>query len=169
MPTVTPVDLLVLGILALALVRGVLRGMVREAASLAAHAGTNIVVQLLVTPVGEWLVEITGGEITRRVAPWIAGALLAIATITAVTFVGGLLLRGVKAAGLRWVDRLGGAVVGTAEGALVAILLLLVVTSLLGRDHSLFAQSRSLDYLEQFEQATSDMNLPASVSSPPPH
>ena len=57
---------------------------------------------------------------------------------------------------------------GAAEGALVAGVLLLVVGLVLGRDHPFVAGSRSIAALERLEDLADDRDLPRiDVAAPP--
>ncbi|MDH3519566.1 MAG: CvpA family protein [Myxococcales bacterium] len=163
------VDLVVAAILGIALLRGLVLGLIREAFSIGALAGACVVVRLFTSPTADWLVQATAGTIGARTAPWLAGGALAIATVAGVALVGRLLQRGARAAGLGWADRAGGAVLGTAEGMLVASLLLLVLTAAIGRGHPLVAGSKSIAALEQLERLAAERPArPIDVAAPPP-
>jgi membrane protein required for colicin V production len=149
---VEPVDILMATILAIAVLRGFFLGLIREAFSIAAIGGACVAVKLFVRPVADWLQAASDGQIGALIAPWLAGAMLAVGTIAAIAIAGRLLRRGARLAGLGWADRAGGAVLGAAEGALAAAILLLIATSLLGRGHSALAQTHSLAAFEQLEQ-----------------
>jgi uncharacterized membrane protein required for colicin V production len=71
-------------------------------------------------------------------------------------------------AGLGWIDRAGGAALGSAEGVLIAGTLLWLATTLLGRDHRIFEGARSMAALDQLQQvaATGEIPLP-DVAAPP--
>ena len=99
----------------------------------------------------------------------VAGALLVVLTIAVVTSIGRTVRRGVRAVGLGFADRVGGALLGTAEGVLVVALLLTLVTGYLGRDHPALANTRTLAAMEQLELMARE--APAAnrdVASPPP-
>jgi membrane protein required for colicin V production len=163
------VDLVVAAILGIALLRGVFLGLIREAFSIGALGGAVVVVRLFTAPTAEWLVERTNGEVDPNAAPWIAGAALAIATVAGVAIIGRLLQRGARAAGLGWADRAGGAVLGSAEGLLVAGLLLVILSTVIGRDHPFVADSRSISALEELERLADERDLqPIDVAAPPP-
>jgi uncharacterized membrane protein required for colicin V production len=86
-----------------------------------------------------------------------------------VTSLGRVIRRGVRAVGLGFADRVGGALLGTAEGVLVVALLLTFVTGYLGRDHPALADTRTLAAMEQLELLARE--IPAAdhdVASPPP-
>ena len=91
-----------------------------------------------------WLESLTGGTINEEIAPWLAGATLAIGSVVIVGMNGRLIQSGVKLAGLSWLDRCGGAILGGAEGLLVAMLILLGTTLVLGREHPVIQTSRSV-------------------------
>jgi membrane protein required for colicin V production len=156
-----PLDLVVLVILGIAFVRGVLRGLLREAFSIASLAAACLIVMLFYGDAAEWLLRVTQGRVGEIGAPWIGGALLGIVTIGVITLLGRLLRRGAKFAGLGWADRAGGAVLGSAEGVLVAAAILSLLGYAIGRDHPVLAQSRSLEALEQLEHIAKTGELPA--------
>ncbi len=162
------VDLLAITVLALAVVRGLFRGLIGEAFSLGALGGACLAVRHGASPGGARLVEWTGGEIGPEIAPWVAGIAIGIATVAAVAWIGRLLKRGAGAAGLGWADRIGGGALGAAEGALAVALGLLAATWLLGRDHPMLEGSRSMRALAQVEQAIGDEDgLMPDVAAPP--
>ncbi len=169
MGDVQSVDIVVGAILGVALLRGVFLGLIREAFSIAALGGACIAVRFYAGPFADWLGGVTGQRIPEEFTPWVAGALLAVATVAVVAFAGRLLRRGAQAAGLGWADRAGGAVLGTAEGALVAAILLVVAVAALGRDHPFVAESRSLAALQKIEQLAEDRDIASlDVAAPPP-
>jgi membrane protein required for colicin V production len=162
------VDVVVAAILGVALLRGLFLGLIREAFSLAALGGACIVVRIYHAPAADWLVGASRGEVGPEAAPWIAGAALGAGTIAAVAIAGRLVRKGVRAAGLGWADRAGGAVLGAAEGALAAGVLLLVVGATLGRDHPFVAGSRSIAALDRIERIADERDLGRiDVAAPP--
>lgn len=146
-------DGVVLAILLVAFVRGLFRGLIREAFSIGALAGACLAVRYGMEPLALWLQELTGGALGSATAPWISGVVLAVAAIALVSLLGRLLRRGSDAVGLGFVDRVGGGALGAAEGALVAALILVAATWIVGRDHPLLAQSKSLDAFEGLQVA----------------
>jgi uncharacterized membrane protein required for colicin V production len=123
-------------------------------------------------PMAAWLVDVTGGELGPSLAPWFSGALIAMATVVAVGLLGRMIRRGARFAGLGWADRLGGAALGAAEGTLVAILIVLGTTFVIGRQHPSVEPSKSLrayDEVRSFVVRNRDQlpgSLP-SVAAPP--
>jgi membrane protein required for colicin V production len=163
------VDVVIAAILGIALLRGVFLGLIREAFSIGALGGACVVVRLFTAPAADRLVEISRGEVPESLAPWIAGALLAIGTVAVVAIVGRLLQRGARAAGLGWADRAGGAALGSAEGILIAGLMLVVLIAVIGRDHPFVADSHSIAAFETLERYAAESDLrPIDVAAPPP-
>jgi hypothetical protein len=76
--------------------------------------------------------------------------------------------RGVHAAGLGLADRLAGATIGAAEGALVVAVALLVALSVLGRAHPLLARSRALEAFQRAEELARGEAIDLDVAAPPP-
>ena len=164
----SPVDLLAAVAIAVALLRGLFLGLVREAFSLGSVAAACIVARLYANPLGDWLVRVSDGSIGNGVAPWIAGAALAVASIAAVVAAGRWVKRGVMAAGFNWADRAGGAVLGAAEGALLVVVVLALVTTIVGRDHDAIRGSRCLDALERLEMLAQNREWKEiDVAAPP--
>ena len=137
-------DGIVLVILVGAAARGLLIGVIREAFSLGALVAACVAIRYATAPVANWLAAISGDRIPEAILPWIAGALVAVLAVAVVGTLGRLLRRGARAVGLGFVDRALGAVLGAAEGALVALLVILGAIWLGGRDHAWVAQSMSL-------------------------
>jgi uncharacterized membrane protein required for colicin V production len=169
-----PVDFLVMAIFGLAVTRGLLRGLLRESFSIASLAAAVISVRLFSDDIARWLLQISGGQVGELAAPWIAGFLIVLTAIGITTAAGRLLRRSAKAAGLGWADRAGGLLMGTAEGVLVAGIILSVGIYFFGRSHEILANSRSLEAMDQLEEIArsgeidlDQFNLP-SVAAPPP-
>lgn len=164
----TPVDAVIAAIIGLAALRGLTIGLVRESFSLGSIGAACVAVTLYTDRLGQWLLERTNGEIGAMVAPWLATAILVIGGIAVTALVGRLARRGAHMAGLGWVDRAAGAALGSAEGFVLAGTLLWLATSLVGRDHRIFENARSMAALDQLQQvaATGEIPLP-DVAAPP--
>jgi uncharacterized membrane protein required for colicin V production len=162
-----PVDLLALCVLSIAVLRGLFLGLIREAFSLAAIGAACVAVRWFAEPAAARLDALTDGRIGELAAPWIAGAGVAIAAAAAVAVTGRLLRRGARAVGLGLVDRAGGALLGAAEGALVVAVLLVLATTVLGRNYPLFEKTRSLAALERVESVAVGVRN-TGVAAPPP-
>jgi uncharacterized membrane protein required for colicin V production len=162
------VDIVVGAIIGVACLRGFFLGLIREAFSLASLAAAYIAVKAFVGPVSEWIGDISGGRINEALEPWVAGALLVLVTIGAVTTVGRIIRRGARAVGLGFVDRVGGGLLGATEGVLVVAVLLLLVGDWIGRDHPAIANTRTLAALEEMELLASGASpTEIDVASPP--
>jgi len=136
------IDVVVLVILGLALLRGLWIGVVREAFSLAALAAAIFAFRALRAPVAEEIAMRTQWD--PLIAAAAAGGAVVIAALVFVTLVGAIVRRIVRGAGLSFVDRLGGAVIGLAEGALIVGLALFGATELLGPKDPLLSGSRAV-------------------------
>jgi membrane protein required for colicin V production len=143
------VDLVAAGVLAAAMLRGLWIGMLREAFSLAALACAVIAVRRFSEPVARAIAS--RWELEPLLASAAAGAVVAVATILAVSLVGAIVRRSVHAAGLGLADRLGGAALGAAEGALAVAILMIGAIAVLGRTDPMLAGSRTLAVFEQVE------------------
>jgi len=143
-------------VLLVALARGLYIGLVREGFSMAALAAAVIVTRAATGPAAQWLVDATDGQIGALAAPWIAGAAIALATVTLVGLAGRVMRRGLQLAGLSWADRVGGAALGLAEGSLVAVIVVLAAVWLVGREHPSVASSRSLAVYDQVQEAVAE-------------
>jgi membrane protein required for colicin V production len=149
---VSPIDVVVLAILGMALLRGLLRGAVREAFSLAALAAACIAVRWGAAPGGEWLERSAPVDLGGFGAQIAAGALIAMGSILVVALVGRTVRRGIRLAGLGMADRLAGGVLGATEGAIAAALLLMLAITAVGRDHPALADTRALEAFQQAEK-----------------
>ncbi|MCS5635081.1 MAG: CvpA family protein [Myxococcota bacterium] len=146
--TLTLLDGIVLVVLLIAIARGIFIGMVRECFSIAGLGAAVLAVRFGLIPVSASLEELSQGAIGPTLAPWIAGTLLAIGAIALMASISRLVQRGVRAAGLSWLDRSGGAALGAAEGVLVGMLIILGTTFVMGREHPLVDGSRSLTFYD---------------------
>jgi membrane protein required for colicin V production len=146
-----PIDVAALAVLGLAALRGLALGLVRESFSLGSIGIAYIAVMLYSDRLADWIERETGGEVGSLVAPWVAGAAMVVAGIAAAVILGRLAKRGARLAGLGWIDRAGGVVLGSAEGLLVVGILLSIAATVLGREHPVIASSRSLVAFERFQ------------------
>jgi len=162
------VDIIVGTIIGIACLRGFFLGLIREAFSLASLGAAYMAVRAFVGPTAKWVFEVADGRISEPLAPWVAGALLVLVTIGVVTTIGRIVRRGVRAVGLGFVDRMGGALLGATEGVLVVVVLIMLVGDRIGRDHPALAGSRTLAALEQMELLAREAPpTDVDVASPP--
>jgi len=159
------VDAVVGLILTLALLRGLWLGLIRESFSIASLGAAVWAVVWGREPLSQWLVART--DLDMVWAPWLASLALVVVAVASVVLLGRLLRRGVHAAGLGWADRAGGALLGALEGALVAALLLVGATALLGRDHPLLEGAQSAALFEEVQDYAADGGRQPDVAAPP--
>ena len=108
------VDVIAATVIFLAFFRGFMLGFVRESFSLGALAAAAVAANHAATPFGDFLSRYSGGRIAEWRGTWIAGAVVAVVAIAAVSSLGRRLRRHVHAAGFSWFDRLGGGALGAA-------------------------------------------------------
>jgi membrane protein required for colicin V production len=163
-----PVDAAALVILAIAALRGLGLGLVREAFSLSSIVVAYVAVVLYTDRVSAWIQRETGGEVGALVAPWLAGTAIAALGVAGTSLLGRLGKRGARLAGLGWIDRVGGAALGSVEGLLVVGILLSLAAAVLGREHPVIASSRSLGAFEELQQVAQsrEWSLPDVAARP---
>ena len=164
---IAPIDVAALAILGIAALRGMLLGLLRESFSLASLGVAYAAVLLYTRPISGWLQTISEGRVGALVAPWLAGGGLLVLGIAGTVLLGRLGKRGARMAGLGWIDRAGGVVLGSAEGILVVGIVLSIAGAVLGEQHPAIAQSRSIGAFQRLQHyaASGDWPLP-EVSAP---
>jgi membrane protein required for colicin V production len=167
---VVAVDVAALVVLGAALLRGLSIGMVREAFSVAALAAACVAVRFGTAPVAAWLLANGDPDLGPLGARVVAGFAVGLAALLAVGVVGHVVQRSVRFVGLGFADRLAGGAIGAAEGALVVGVALFAAVLLVGREHPLLADSRTLAAFERAERAA--RGAPGAratdVAAPPP-
>ncbi len=160
-------DGIVLAILIVAIARGGLIGLIREGFSLGSVAAACVAISYGTTPFAQWLTAMSRDRISETIAPWIAGAVIAVVTIFVVGSLGRILRKGARAVGLGLADRLAGALLGAAEGVLVALLVVLGASFALGRDHEWVANSYSLRAYDEIRATLEreSIELPEEIRS----
>ena len=164
------VDLIVIMILGVAALRGLFRGMIREIFSVAALASACLAVRWYAAPLGERVLTLADGRIGSLAAWGLAAVSIVIGVVAVIALAGSFLRRGAKSVGLGWADRLGGSVLGLAEGGLVAAVLLLLAVRVLGSDTPTLRDSRSVAVLEELTNVIVQRggDATADVAAPPP-
>ncbi len=167
MEDLSTLDSVVLAVLGIAIVRGIWIGLIREGFSIAALGGGLLAVRYGTPPAAGFIENASQGDLGPTVSMWIAGAAIAIGVIFAIGSVGKMLRKGAHSVGLGWADRIAGGVIGAAEGALAAGVILLVTTWALGADSPLVEDSKSIEVLEGLQDYVGEHQdeLPA-VASP---
>jgi membrane protein required for colicin V production len=165
---VQAVDVAALAVLGGALLRGLSIGMVREAFSVAALAAACVAVHFGTAPAAAWLLENADPDLGPLGARVLAGFGIGLAALLAVGVLGHVVQRSVRFVGLGLADRLAGAAIGAAEGALVVGVALFAAVLLVGRAHPLLADSRVLASFERAERvARGERPAPTDVAAPP--
>lgn len=149
---VTALDAVVAFVLLIATARGGYIGVIRESFSIAMVAVFCIAMRYGNADAASWLSGLTGGEISPGVAPFITGAVILLGTVGLVGLLASTVKRGAAVAGLGWLDRICGAVLGFAEGALVATVLVLGTSLFLGSEHKEIRRSHSVEAVELLER-----------------
>lgn len=159
MPPLDLVALVVVGLLAL---RGLLRGAVREAFALGALAAAVLAVRSFEPGVTHALEPRLAAHLSPAIVRGLAIVLIAGAALVAVSAAGAFVRRGLHAVGLGLADRVGGAALGVAEGALALAIALSLAGGLLGADHPWLRESAAYAWLQQVRG-----EAPRDVAAPP--
>ena len=165
MDDLSALDSIVVGVLGIAIARGVYIGLIREGFSIAALGGGLLAIRYGIVPAGSLIQSIGFGETASN---WIAGAAIGIAVVATVGVVGKKLRHGAQAIGLAWADRIAGGVIGAAEGALVAAVIVVGTTWVAGAASPIVTESQSVEFLEKLQTYVAEHRdeLPA-VAAPP--
>jgi len=168
MPKVS-LDLVVATVVAVAALRGLLLGLVREAFSLGALAAAIIAIRFLTGPTADALQPLFGNRMPAMALKVSSAILVALIGVLLVALLGRLVRRGVKAAGLGAADRITGAGLGAAEGLLVVSLGLAVLSAAIGRDHPALTSSQAYAYFDRAQRAiVGEPAPPHDVAAPSP-
>ena len=129
----TAFDLIVVGIVGLSAIAAFLRGFVRVAASLAAWVIGCFAALRFSTALGGLLPDIGESPLTRYI---VAFVLIVVGVLIVGVLVGLVLSRLLRAAGLGFLDRFLGAILGLARGLVIVVFLVLLagLTSLPAKD-----------------------------------
>jgi len=168
MPKVS-LDLVVATVVAVAALRGLLLGLIREAFSLGALAAAVISIRFLTGPAAEACQPFFGDRVPPMALKAGCAVLVALIGVATVAVLGRLVQRGVKAARLGFADRIAGAGLGAAEGLLVVSLGLAVLSAAIGRDHPALTASQAYGYYNRAERAiVGERAGERDVAAPPP-
>lgn len=162
------IDRIALGLVAIAFLRGLWIGLLREAFSIGALAAAFIAIRFWTDPAALWLLEHMPFDIafSERTARLAGGALVALGAVFVVVAIGGFVRKRVHAGGLGFFDRIAGGALGLAEGALLAGVALIGLIGLVGSDHEVLRGSRGVELLAEARALAS--GAPPDVAAPPP-
>lgn len=168
MGDIATLDTIVLLVLAIAIARGFWIGLIREGFSIAALGGGLMAIRYGLEPLAGVIERATGGDFGPTASSWIAGIGIGLVTVAVIGLAGKFLRRGAHAVGLGWADRIAGGVIGGAEGALAAGVILVLALWTAGPDSPLVEESRSMEVLDELQDYLVEHRdeLPA-VAAPP--
>lgn len=119
----TPFDYVVLAVMALSLLVGVTRGVVSEILALLAWVAAFIAARMWAVPAGNLLLAEWSDPLWRQLSGFVA---VFVAVLILFALARGVMTLLLKAAGLRPLDRVLGALFGVARGVLVVLVLVLL-------------------------------------------
>jgi membrane protein required for colicin V production len=125
------VDAIILGIIAISMLFGVFRGLVREAFSLAGWVAAYIVARVFHAPLEAMLVDVISTPSLRLMVAW--GGLFT-ATLLLAFIAGFMVMSLMDAAGLRGIDRFFGAIFGLLRGLILVLALLVLAAPFVSQD-----------------------------------
>lgn len=126
-----PADVIILGIIAISMLLGVFRGLVREAFSLAGWVAAYVVARMFHAPLEQMLADEITMPSLRLVVAW--GGLFLVTLLLA--FIAGYMVMSLmEAAGLRGVDRFFGAIFGLLRGLILVLALLVLAAPFVSKD-----------------------------------
>jgi len=149
MAEIALVDAASLALFGVAALRGLFRGAMREAFTLAAVAAAFICVWIFAGTVAAWLLSLWPDDLSQTLAHILAGVALALTALLAVSALGRKLRNGMHAMGLGALDRIFGGCLGAAEGALLWAVAMTVAVKLPILE-KLLEDSLSLAFYEGF-------------------
>jgi len=126
-----PADWVIVAIIAMSMLFGLLRGLVREAFSLAGWLAALVVARTFFEPFDEMLGPLVTTPSLRHLAAY-AG--LFIGTLVVSWLLGYAVMSLVDAAGLKWSDRLLGGIFGLSRGLIVVLALLILIQPFVEHD-----------------------------------
>ncbi len=158
----TWLDYAVVGVFAASLVVGAWRGLVREVVSILGWVIAFLAANLLAGPLGPVMPQAIPSPELRIAAAYVA---VFVGSLMAAALVGLLLSKIVKAAGLGGVDRMLGALFGTARGLLIVLAAALVAGLTSAPRQSFWRDSASGPLLVQAAQTLKPF-LPQTFAEP---
>jgi membrane protein required for colicin V production len=126
-----PADAVILGIIAVSMLFGVFRGLVREAFSLAGWFAAYLVARLFHAPLEQMLVDVITTPSVRLLVAW--GGLF-LGTLLLAFITGYMVMSLMDAAGLRGIDRFFGAFFGLLRGLILVLALLVMAAPFVAKD-----------------------------------
>ena len=150
-------DIIVVVILAYSLLRGLFRGLLKEAASVAGVMGGFFLAYTFYATVAGYLAGLVSNPAYRNILAFLAIFCIVVITVNLIAVIVKYLMRIVF---LGWLDRLGGFVFGAVKGALIVSVIFLALTAFLPKGTPLIRDSATAPYVALVAE-----NLAALVSS----
>jgi membrane protein required for colicin V production len=141
-------DYVILGLIALGAVRGSAGGVLRIASSLIGLAAAVYLASIHNHETAEYLAGVF--NLRPEAAAVLGFVIIFLTVMVLVSWGGAKLTELIQAVHLSWVDRLGGALVGAALGALVAGFLVVILTAAAPADTSIVRRSRFAPHVLEF-------------------
>jgi membrane protein required for colicin V production len=161
-----PADWVIVAVIIISMVFGLLRGLVREAFSLAGWLAALLVARTFFEPFDQML---SASMSTPSLRHMVAYGGLFVGTLIVAWLLGYAVMSLVDAAGLKWSDRLLGGIFGFGRGLIVVLALLIVVQPFVEHDpwwHSAELPPEFLKYAFLGKELKQDV---MQVALPPPH
>jgi len=136
-------DIIVVAILAYSLLRGLFRGLLKEAASVIGVLGGFFAAHTFYSTAAGYLTGLVSNPAYRNILAFLAIFCIVVIVVNVVAIILKYLLRIVF---LGWIDRLGGLVFGAVKGVLIGSVLFLVLTAFLPKGTPLIRDSAAAPY-----------------------
>jgi membrane protein required for colicin V production len=150
-------DVIVVVILAYSLLRGLFRGLLKEAASVAGVLGGFFLAYGFYATAAGYLTGLVSNPAYRNILAFLAIFCLVVIAVNVVAVIVKYLMRIVF---LGWLDRLGGFVFGAAKGVLIVSVIFLALTAFLPKGTPLIRDSATAPFVAVVAE-----NLAALISS----
>jgi len=150
-------DIIVIVVLAYSVLRGLFRGLLKEAASVAGVLGGFFAAYAFYAPAADYLKTFIANPAYRNILAFLAIFCIVVIVVNVVAVIIKYLLRIVF---LGWVDRLGGFFFGALKGALIVSVVFLALTAFLPKGTPIIRDSVTAPYV-----AVAAEHLSALISS----
>jgi membrane protein required for colicin V production len=137
-------DIIFITILSITLIRGFLRGIVKEIIGIFGIIGAFLVASNYYNFIQKYISTIIPDG---QIASIVSFTTLFITTLLFIYFLGAMIRELLKTLSLGWLDRIGGAAFGLLKGILISSLILFMLTFMLTPKSSLIAGSRLSPYV----------------------
>jgi membrane protein required for colicin V production len=137
-------DFVIIALLLFSLIRGVFRGLIKELSSIVGVLGgfyaAYTYYPVAAKQISSWMSHPTYANIVGFMAIFIAVCIVVAIAASLIKYL-------MKLTFLGWADRLGGALVGTVKGAIVALVIVMMLTAFLPNNASVLRDSMAARHL----------------------